>query len=139
MTNRNDEPNVFKIIVAAGAALTIVIVGAVGVKLGLSHLSIVTSRLAGQAAFAHSESERKVLVSQAEAELEAAKLRAEAIKIVGEVAQKYPEYRDYLGISKPFELISIPQRFACDDIQSLIMETRKRIEKSNSKVLYRTD
>lgn len=87
----------FNIVTVAGVAivtLTVIILGAIGIRLGTAHLSIVTSRLAGQAAFAHSESERKVLVSQAEAELEAAKLRAEAIKIVGEVAQKYPEYRN---------------------------------------------
>ena len=88
------DNDIFKIVVAGVVVLTVSIGIAVGAKLGLSHLSIVTSRLAGQAAFAHSESERKVLVSQAEAELEAAKLRAEAIKIVGEVAQKYPEYRN---------------------------------------------
>lgn len=60
----------------------------------MAHVKVYTSRLAGQAAYAHSESERKVLVSQAEAELEAAKLRAEAIQIVGEMAKKFPEYRE---------------------------------------------
>lgn len=58
------------------------------------HLNVYLQRLSGQAAYAHSESERKVLVSQAEAELESAKLRAEAIKIVGEMAKQYPEYRE---------------------------------------------
>jgi hypothetical protein len=90
----NDGVSVVAIAGVAIVALIVVSLGAIGIRLGAAHLSIVTSRLAGQAAFAHSESERKVLVSQAEAELEAAKLRAEAIKIVGEVAQKYPEYRN---------------------------------------------
>lgn len=90
----NDGLNIVAIAGVAIVTLTVIILGAIGIRLGTAHLSIVTSRLAGQAAFAHSESERKVLVSQAEAELEAAKLRAEAIKIVGEVAQKYPEYRN---------------------------------------------
>ena len=94
MTNKNGEPDVFKFFVTGVVVVASVIAAGIFFKLGLSHLNIVTSRLAGQAAFAHSESERKVLVSQAEAELEAAKLRAEAIKIVGEVAQKYPEYRN---------------------------------------------
>lgn len=58
------------------------------------YLNVHMKRLSGQAAYAHSESERKVLVSQAEAELESAKLRAEAIKIVGEMAKQYPEYRE---------------------------------------------
>jgi hypothetical protein len=92
--NNNDEPNILKIAFAVAILFISVNCAAIFFRLGLSYLNIVTSRLAGQAAFAHSESERKVLVSQAEAELEAAKLRAEAIKIVGEMAQKYPEYRE---------------------------------------------
>lgn len=60
----------------------------------MANAKVYTSRLSGQAAYAHSEAERKVLVSQAEAELEAAKLRAEAIKIVGEMAKQFPEYRE---------------------------------------------
>ena len=60
----------------------------------MANVKVYTSRLSGQAALAHSESERQVLVSQAKAELEASKLRAEAIQIVGEMAKKFPEYRE---------------------------------------------
>lgn len=83
------------------SAAFVLIGSVIGVGLFLSlcmlaygHLNVYMSRLSGQAAYAHSESERKVLVSQAEAELESAKLRAEAIKIVGEMAKQYPEYRE---------------------------------------------
>lgn len=72
-------------------AVGVIIVGSMVIY---GHLNVHLSRLSGQAAYAHSESERKVLVSQAEAELESAKLRAEAIKIVGEMAKQYPEYRE---------------------------------------------
>lgn len=65
-----------------------------GAMIAYGHLNVHLKRLSGQAAYAHSESERKVLVSQAEAELESAKLRAEAIKIVGEMAKQFPEYRE---------------------------------------------
>lgn len=80
-------------LIVAGVVAGIILCGlsAVAIK---ANINVYTSRLSGQAAYAHSESERRVLVSQAEAELEAAKLRAEAIKIVGEMAQKYPEYRE---------------------------------------------
>lgn len=76
------------------AVLTTIFVLFLGATFIIAHVEVYTSRLAGQAAYAHSESERKVLVSQAEAELEAAKLRAEAIKIVGEMAKQFPEYRE---------------------------------------------
>jgi hypothetical protein len=89
-----DEFSIGKLIIHV---ITLFIISVVCVTLGvvvISNIRVYTSRMAGQATFAHSEAERKVLVSQAEAELEASKLRAEAIKIVGEMAQKYPEYRE---------------------------------------------
>lgn len=76
------------------SVVVFILVGGITTTIVVSNMNVYTSRLAGQAAYAHSESERKVLVSQAEAELEAAKLRAEAIQIVGEMAKKFPEYRE---------------------------------------------
>ena len=76
------------------SVVAFILVGGIATSVVVSNMNVYTSRLAGQAAYAHSESERKVLVSQAEAELEAAKLRAEAIKIVGEMAKQFPEYRE---------------------------------------------
>lgn len=53
----------------------------------------------GEAKLKQAEQEKQILIEQAKAEVEAAKLRAEAIEIVGESAQKYPEYRlqEFLG------------------------------------------
>lgn len=84
---------VFAAIIFVGAVIGLGIAIS-GVMIAYGHLNVHMKRLSGQAAYAHSESERKVLVSQAEAELESAKLRAEAIKIVGEMAKQYPEYRE---------------------------------------------
>lgn len=55
--------------------------------------------LDGKARFMRAEQEKKIQVEQARAELESAKLRAEAIEIVGAAAQKYPEYRtqEFIG------------------------------------------
>jgi hypothetical protein len=55
--------------------------------------------LEGQATLAKADQARKVLVSQAHAEKDAASLRAEAIKIMGQAAKDYPEYRyqEFLG------------------------------------------
>ena len=54
---------------------------------------VYSARMEGEAQRQQAEGNRKILVSQAQAEREAAKERAEAIKIVGEAAQQYPEYR----------------------------------------------
>lgn len=56
-------------------------------------------RMGGEAVLAESESQKRVLVEQAKAELEAAKLRAEAIAIVGKASQEFPEYRtqEFIG------------------------------------------
>lgn len=49
--------------------------------------------LEGQARLARANQERQILVTQARAEQEAAQLRADAIKIMGQAAKDFPEYR----------------------------------------------
>jgi len=58
-----------------------------------------SSEQSGKAALAKAESTRQILVTQAHAEREAATLRAEAIKIVGQAAKDFPEYRqqEFIG------------------------------------------
>lgn len=57
------------------------------------------SKKDGEAILAHAHAARMVLVTQAEAEREAAVKRAEAIQIVGKAAKDYPEYRqqEFIG------------------------------------------
>lgn len=45
------------------------------------------------------EQEKQIQIEQARAELESAKLRAEAISVVGKASQQYPEYRlqEFIG------------------------------------------
>ncbi len=55
--------------------------------------------LAGKAMLMRATQERLIQVEQAKAEREAAVERAEAIRIIGDAAQKYPEYRlqEFMG------------------------------------------
>jgi hypothetical protein len=55
--------------------------------------------LIGRGNLERSKYEKQIQVEQAKAELEAAKLRSEAIMLVGEAAKKYPEYRtqEFIG------------------------------------------
>lgn len=55
--------------------------------------------LSGKAALMRAEQEKQIQIEQAKAELESAKLRAEAIAIVGEASKKFPEYRtqEFIG------------------------------------------
>ena len=55
--------------------------------------------LSGKATLMFAEQEKQVQIEQAKAELESAKLRAEAIAIVGEASKQYPEYRtqEFIG------------------------------------------
>lgn len=66
---------------------------------GCPQYNVYSSRLSGEATLAHSKAAREVLVSQARAELDSAKLRAEAIAIVGQAAKDFPEYRqqEFIG------------------------------------------
>ncbi len=53
----------------------------------------------GFANLRQAEQERRILIEQAQAEKDAATLRAEAIQIVGQAAKDFPEYREqeYIG------------------------------------------
>ena len=55
--------------------------------------------LSGQAMLAKAEQSRQITITQAKAEEAAAEHRAKAIAIMGEMAKKYPEYRqqEFIG------------------------------------------
>lgn len=66
---------------------------------GLPMWNVWRSGLSGEAKMKSAEQTRKILVIQAEAERDAARLRAEAIAIVGKAATDFPAYRqqEFLG------------------------------------------
>lgn len=66
---------------------------------GCPQYGVYSQRLKGQAELARAEQNRQILVSQANAEREAATQRAEAIKIMGAAAKEFPEYRqqEFIG------------------------------------------
>lgn len=70
-----------------------------GLMFGLPQYSVWQQEMAGKARLAEATQSRQILIEQARAEKEAAILQAEAIKIMGEAAQKYPEYRkqEFIG------------------------------------------
>lgn len=61
--------------------------------------NVYEQKLAGEAALAKAVSTKQVLVTQAQAEKDSAVLRADAIKIVGQAAKDFPEYRqqEFIG------------------------------------------
>jgi hypothetical protein len=80
--------------VGLGVGVLIVVFLVVGPR-----YSVWNSEMSGRAMYAHAEYARKVQVAQAEGEKEAASLRAEAIKIVGQAATDFPQYRqqEFIG------------------------------------------
>lgn len=66
---------------------------------GCPAYNVWTAKMQGEATLAHANQARQVIVAQAEAELDAAQKRAKAIEIVGEMAKRYPEYRqqEFIG------------------------------------------
>ena len=69
------------------------------VMAGCPQYGVYKQRLEGEAILAHSNSAREVQVRQAQGEKEAASLRADAIKIVGQATKDFPEYRqqEFIG------------------------------------------
>ena len=66
---------------------------------GWPHYKVWKQGMDGQASLAEAEQSKMIQVQVAKAELESAKLRAEAIKLVGQAAKDYPEYRkqEFIG------------------------------------------
>lgn len=73
---------------------TLVLLGVVAAGMaGCPTYNVYTARMDGEATQARANGAKQALVAQAQAEKEAAQLRADAIKIVGQAAKEYPEYR----------------------------------------------
>jgi len=80
-------------IVVIGLALGIIVI--VGFcMIVVPQWSVWSSKLEGEAMLNKANQTKQILVTQAQAELDASKLRAQAIEIVGKMAQQYPEYRE---------------------------------------------
>jgi regulator of protease activity HflC (stomatin/prohibitin superfamily) len=79
--------------------ITLVVILFVGGLAGCPQYHVYEQRLHGEAELARAHAARQVLVQQAQAEMDAAKLRAAAIAIVGQAAKDFPEYRqqEFIG------------------------------------------
>lgn len=66
---------------------------------GIPQYRVYNKEMTGRSILAEAEFARQALVAQSLAELSAAQNRADAIAIVGEMAQRYPEYRqqEFIG------------------------------------------
>lgn len=105
--------DVFVVTTLVGVAFFIILAG----MAGCPKYEVYSATHTGQAELARAEGNRKILILQAEAEKESAKLRAEAIEIVGKAAKEYPEYRtqefigafaEALGSEKIEKIIYVP-------------------------------
>jgi hypothetical protein len=92
----NDRKFIFRWSVFGTLILSALI--AVGM-VGCPQYRVYQARMEGEAVQAQAHGARQALVSQAQAEKDAATLRAEAIKIVGQAAKDFPEYRqqEFIG------------------------------------------
>lgn len=50
--------------------------------------------MSGQARLAEAKQSKQIAIETAQAELDSAKLRAQAIEVIGKTAKEYPEYRN---------------------------------------------
>jgi len=94
---RNDKEFTIRIDLILYGILVVVCIGAL--MFILPKYKVWSMEMSGKAKLAEATQSRQIQIEQARGELEASKLRAKAIKIVGEAAKKYPEYRyqEFLG------------------------------------------
>ena len=88
-----------KLILLIAAAVASVFILVAGLLLTIPKYRVWQQGLEGQAKLKRAEQEKLIMIEQARAEKEAAEYRADAIKIVGEMAKEYPEYRiqEFIG------------------------------------------
>jgi regulator of protease activity HflC (stomatin/prohibitin superfamily) len=81
-----------------GCVVAVVLAIPIGM-FGLPYYKVWSAGMTGKASLMQAEQERKIQIEQAKAELESAKLRADAISIVGKASKEYPEYRtqEFIG------------------------------------------
>jgi hypothetical protein len=93
---QNGEGNVIALVMLAAVALVALIAV---MMVGIPMYSVWQQGLSGQAALARAEQTRQITITQAKAEEAASEHRAKAIAIMGEMAKKYPEYRqqEFIG------------------------------------------
>lgn len=87
--------NIKGVLIITVVAIVIIL----GLMFGLPLYTVWQQEMAGKARLAEATQSRQILIEQARAEKDAAQLQADAIKIMGEAAQKYPEYRtqEFIG------------------------------------------
>lgn len=96
MNNQRGDASVTLAVVVVVISL---IATVLALMFGLPLYSVWQQGLSGQADLAHAEQTRQITITQAKAEESAAEHRAKAIAIMGEMAKKYPEYRqqEFIG------------------------------------------
>lgn len=80
--------------------LAILVIGVIAALMFLLPIwNVWRAGLSGEAELNRAEQTRQILVAQAQGEKDAARLRADAIAIVGQAAKDFPEYRtqEFLG------------------------------------------
>lgn len=86
--------------VLAVIGVVVVIVALIaGAMAGMPTYNVYSAKMEGEASLARAQSVKQTLVTQAQAEKDAAVLRAQAIAIVGQAAKDFPEYRqqEFIG------------------------------------------
>ena len=81
-------------IIAIGLGLLVLVGILAAFFIGIPIYNVWRAGKAGEAALRRAESEKRVMVEVAKAELEASEIRAQAIEALGQMAQQYPEYRN---------------------------------------------
>ena len=95
--NYSRQPNISPFVILI--ALICFIILMILILFGWPHYKVWKQGMDGQAALAEAEQSKMIQVQVAKAELESAKLRAQAIQLVGQAAKDYPEYRkqEFIG------------------------------------------
>ena len=94
---RNENGNM--VVALAVVAVAVSIISIAVLMFAIPKWNVWRAGLQGEALKTKADRTKQILVTQAQAELDAAGLRAQAIEKIGAMAQRYPEYRqqEFIG------------------------------------------
>ncbi len=96
--NHQTKRGIFALIFATIFAIIIIIGLLFGISYTYRHYNVWSMQMQGKAKLAEATQSRQIQIEQAKSEKEASIFVADAIKIVGAAAKKYPEYRNQMYI-----------------------------------------
>lgn len=91
--------NILKWLFIGFSVVALIVIFLFAIAIGFRYYGVWSAEMKGKARLMEASQSKQIMIESAKAEVEASKLRAEAIEVIGKKAKEYPEYRmqEFIG------------------------------------------